>query len=111
MPGDHAQAELRVHTGTIAEFGRAIDALAGRLHDAAARTHRGNPGILAPVFGAVGTDFLAAFAAAHREHEQDLGRLSAALDGMRRAATATAGSYERAVDDTTAHLRAVGGPW
>ncbi|NGP03909.1 hypothetical protein G6038_00110 [Rhodococcus sp. 14C212] len=101
---------VRVRPETIAAFGRTAAALAGRLHDVADDARAADPAPLGTVFGPVGAEFLAAFAATHHAHGAELTRLGDTLDAMGVVAGATAAAYERVVAAQSAQLNAAGTP-
>lgn len=101
---------VRARPGTIAAFGHTAAALGERLHDAAADARAADPAPLGTVFGPVGAEFLAPFAATHRGHGAELTRLGDTFDAMGAIAGATAAAYERVVAAQAARLNAAGAP-
>jgi len=99
-------------SGVIDEFSAATDGFSAvtdgiRAYGVAAATM--GPGPLAPVFGLIGGDFLAAFAAAHGSHTTALHALADTLDGMGAAAHATAAEYDGTDHRVAAAIDAAGG--
>ncbi|EOM75439.1 hypothetical protein DW322_10245 [Rhodococcus rhodnii] len=93
--------DLDVDTGAVADFSAAAAAVAGDLLGAAATAAAAGPALLGPVFGLVGGDFVAAFAAAHADHVCSIERLSAVFSGVSAAADASVSAYT-GTDDATA---------
>lgn len=77
----------------IAGFTAVADAMAAQVAAAGVTTEAGGPAVLGPVFGLIGGDFLAAFAAAHGVHLQSLAQLGTTLTSMGAAAAGSALSY------------------
>lgn len=93
---------VSVDTQGLATIGANIAALPHpALTAAAAVLHDGAPELLGPVFGVVGGDFLAAYAAAHAGHVGSIRELSLVLASMSTAVPRAADSYT-SVDDARA---------
>lgn len=93
----------------IAAYGTTTGVMASELVAAGAGTSGAAPGILGPIFGLVGGDFLAAYAAAHAGHTATIGQLSAVLGTMSGAAGVAAVSYAEADTSNAAALRNAAG--
>ncbi|MFD1811878.1 type VII secretion target [Rhodococcus gannanensis] len=89
-------AEFSAVTEGIRAYGGTATAMASGVRTAAVGTAATGPGVLTPVFGLIGGDFLAAFAAAHASHTAALTALADTLDSMGTAAHATATAYDDA---------------
>ena len=104
MSGHADREAIRIDATAVRRFGDETAGLAGRLHDAAERTRRGDPGTLSVVLGPIGVPVLTALTAAHNAHVHDLDRLGHLLAGMGDAAIASATAYEQAVTETGTRL-------
>lgn len=89
----------------IAAYGATAQVMAGELAAAGANAAVAGPTALGPVFGLIGGDFMAAYAAAHAGHIAAIGQLSAVLGTMSGAAVGSAVSYGEADLDNAAALR------
>ncbi|WP_137724622.1 type VII secretion target [Prescottella subtropica] len=92
-------SELSVTTSGITGFGTTAAGLAGRVGTADSGISADGAGLLGPVFGLIGGDFVAAFDRARAAHSAELGRLAGTWTAMSDAATTTAAAY----DATDAH--------
>lgn len=92
-------SNLSADVAGIAGFSAVADAMAAQVAAAGLATEVHGPATLGPVFGLIGGDFLAAFAAAHGVHLQSLAQLGATLTSMGAAAVSSAAGY--ATTDST----------
>ncbi|MGW5075715.1 type VII secretion target [Rhodococcus sp. NPDC004095] len=88
--------EFSAVTDGIRAYGATATVMAAGVRQAAAGVATVGPGLLTPVFGLIGGDFLAAFATAHGSHTAALDALADTLDSMGAAAHATATVYDGA---------------
>lgn len=93
----------------IAAYGASAGVMASELAAAGAGASGAAPAILGPIFGLVGGDFLAAYAATHAGHLATIGQLSAVLGTMSGAAGVAAVSYAEADTSTATALRGAAG--
>lgn len=98
--------KISVDTEGVAAYGARVGGLAGEMTSAAASAAAADPVLLGPVFGLVGGDFVAAYAAAHAGHVASIGQLSAVLGTIGTAATGAASVYAESDADRAAALRA-----
>ncbi|MCM6777760.1 type VII secretion target [Nocardia sp. CDC159] len=101
--------KISVDTEGVAAYGATADGLAGEMAAAAAGAAGANPVLLGPIFGLVGGDFVAAYAAAHAGHVAAIGELSAVLGTVGAAVTSAAGSYTATDAAGAAGVRAAEG--
>lgn len=87
-------AEFSAVPDGIRGFATAASAMAAHVRTVAAGAAATNPDTLVPVFGIVGGDFLAAYAAAHGRYTGALNELADTLGSIRGAAVAAATAYE-----------------
>ncbi|MCC8928485.1 MULTISPECIES: type VII secretion target [Nocardiaceae] len=92
-----ASAGLQAYSSTAAE-------MAAEMGAAAAATTACGPAVLAPVFGVIGTEFLAAFTGAHVAHAAAIGRLSEVVASIGVAVASSAHEYEATDAQTAASL-------
>jgi hypothetical protein len=85
--------KISVNPEGVVAYGATATGLSGEMTAAAATAAGGDPLLLGPVFGLVGGDFMAAYAAAHAGHVASIGELSAVLGSMSAATTAAAATY------------------
>ena len=78
--------------------------MAAEIAATAAATTACGPVVLAPVFGVIGTEFLAAFTGVHAAHVDALTRLSGTIASIGAQATASAAAYELTDAHTAASL-------
>ncbi|OLT31826.1 hypothetical protein BJF84_26350 [Rhodococcus sp. CUA-806] len=78
--------------------------MAAEMGAAAAATTACGPAVLAPVFGVIGTEFLAAFTGAHVTHAAAIGRLSEVVASIGVAVASSAHEYEATDAQTAASL-------
>ncbi|QNG19490.1 hypothetical protein G4H71_17485 [Rhodococcus triatomae] len=100
--------QLHAETASIAAFGATTAAMSAELHAAGLGAAASGPMLLGPVFGLVGGDFLAAFAAAHAAHLASIERLSGVLAGISAAAIGSAADYDGTEAGNTAALGSAG---
>ncbi|WP_305092259.1 type VII secretion target [Prescottella sp. R16] len=94
-------SEFSATTSGIAAFGTTAAGLAGRVGTAGSGISANGTGLLGPVFGLIGGDFVAAFERARGAHSAELGRLAGTWSAMGDAAATTAAAYD-ATDAYTA---------
>lgn len=100
--------EFSAVTDGIRGFGAAAGATATQVRGAAVGAAAAGPSLLAPAFGLIGGDFVAAFAATQGGHVRALGELAGVLESMSGAASATADAYDAADQGVAAALGATG---
>lgn len=93
----------------IAAYGASTGVMASELAAAGTGAAGAAPAVLGPVFGLIGGDFLAAYAAAHAGHVATIGQLSAVLGTMSGAAGVAAVSYAEADTGIAAALHGAAG--
>ncbi|MFF0500816.1 type VII secretion target [Nocardia aobensis] len=102
--------KISVDTEGVAAYGATAAGLAGEMGVAAAGAAGADPLLLGPIFGLVGGDFVAAYAAAHAGHVAGIGELSAVMGSVGAAATGAAATYSETDAAHAAALRAAEGP-
>ena len=85
--------KLSADMAGIAGFTAIADSMAAQMAAAGAGTAAAGPVLLGPVFGLIGGDFVAAFAAAHTAHVAAIAELTGTLASMGVAAASNAASY------------------
>lgn len=100
--------EFTAVTDGIRAYGTAAAVMASGVRVAAAGAAATGPGLLTPVFGLIGGDFLAAFATAHGAHTAAMTSLADTLERMGVAADATATAYDEADRGVAAAIGAAG---
>ncbi|MBJ8347371.1 type VII secretion target [Antrihabitans sp. YC2-6] len=93
--------DLYVQTGELHGYAGVAAEMASQLTAAGAGTAVAGPALLGPVFGLIGGEFVAAFAAAHSAHVAAITDLASKVAGMGAASVASATDYDGA-DATTA---------
>ncbi|ORI18130.1 hypothetical protein BJI47_19315 [Rhodococcus sp. 1168] len=78
--------------------------MSAHVTSAAAAATACGPAVLTPVFGAIGTEFLAAFTAAHTAHTAALARLAEVLSSIGSAAAGSAAGYQATDTAAAGHL-------
>ncbi|TSE02038.1 hypothetical protein FOS14_01220 [Skermania sp. ID1734] len=101
-------SELWVHTPGLAEYSAAASRLGVELTAAGNSAAAADVGLLGPVFGLIGQDFVAAFASAHAAHIQSLQRLAVVQESLSAAADAATAEYLHTDASNADH---VGGVW
>lgn len=97
--------KISVDTEGVAAYGATATGLAGEMGVAAAGAAGADPLLLGPIFGLVGGDFVAAYAAAHAGHVAGIGELSAVMGSMGTAAAGAATTYSGTDADHAATIR------
>lgn len=100
-------ADLSADVAAVERFGATAAALGADLTAAGAGAASAGPALLTPVFGLIGGDFLAAFAAAHGGHVAAISELARVYDSLGTTATANAAGYSATEQAGTAALRTV----
>ncbi|MFF0817507.1 type VII secretion target [Rhodococcus sp. NPDC003318] len=100
--------EFSAVTDGIRGYGATATTMAAEARAAATGAAAAGPGLLAPVFGVIGGDFLAAFTAAHSSHTAGLTNLADTLDSMGAAASESATAYDEADLGVATGLAAAG---
>ena len=85
--------QLSADAAGIAAYGATAATNAAELTAAAAAVAAAGPGLLDPVFGLIGGDFLAAYATVGSAHIESITKLSATVGSMSAAAQVTAANY------------------
>ncbi|WP_024802384.1 hypothetical protein [Nocardia sp. BMG51109] len=101
--------KISVDTEGVAAYGATAGGLSGEMAMAAARAAGADPLLLGPIFGLIGGDFVAAYAAAHAGHVAGIGELSAVLGSMGAAAAGTAAAHAETDLGNAAAVRATEG--
>ncbi|QSE88380.1 ESX-1 secretion-associated protein [Rhodococcus pseudokoreensis] len=101
-------SEVFVVTDGIRKYGATAAQAAEQISSAAALDLGTNLAALAPVFGPIGADFLASFAAAQANHAASVAELATHYAQTAIAADATAQSYDSVDGANGAALGAVG---
>ncbi|WP_072807215.1 type VII secretion target [Rhodococcoides yunnanense] len=86
--------EIQVQAAGVDAFVASAGALAVETAGAAAAATACGPAVLAPVFGLIGTEFLAAFTGTHTAHTAAVGRLADVLGSIGHAAAAAGVGYD-----------------
>ncbi len=86
--------DLSADMDAIRVFGATCTKLGAELAAAGAGAAAAGPALLAPVFGAVGSEFLDAFAAAHEGQVAAIGELARLYDSLGTTAGANAADYD-----------------
>lgn len=97
--------KISVDTEGVAAYAATATGLAGEMGVAAAGAAGADPLLLGPIFGLVGGDFVAAYAAAHAGHVAGIGELSAVMGSMGAAAAGAATTYAGTDADHAATIR------
>ncbi|WP_225731219.1 MULTISPECIES: hypothetical protein [unclassified Nocardia] len=88
--GEVLMRKMSADTDGIAAYAASAATMSGDMAAIAANAAGSDPLLLAPVFGLIGGDFLAAYAATHAGHVAAIGQLSAVLGSIGGAATTAA---------------------
>ncbi|NLG56466.1 MAG: hypothetical protein GX542_12610 [Rhodococcus sp.] len=99
---------LEANTASIAAFGATTASMAAELQAAAVTAAASSPAMLAPVFGIIGGDFLAAFTAVHTAHLASIEKLSGVLTGISSATVAAGAAYSSSDESNAAALNSAG---
>ena len=99
---------LAVQPAEIRAYGATASTVAAAISSAGAFNLAAHTAALTPVFGTIGTEFLAAFAAAQGTHAASLAELAGHFSATAVAAAATAASYASADRATAAALSVIG---
>ncbi|MFE3195580.1 type VII secretion target [Nocardia sp. NPDC059240] len=97
---------ISIHTPGLATYATTTTALATDVATLTPRAASAAPELLAPTFGLIGTDFLAAYTATHATHVADLLELSAAFANIGTATEEAASTYADHDAQYTTELRA-----
>ncbi len=100
--------EFSAVTDGIRGYAATAADMSAQVRTAAAGAAATGPGLLVPVFGLIGGDFLAAYSAAHGAHTAALSDLAGTLESLGGAATATATAYDEAERGVASGLVASG---
>lgn len=103
--GEALMKRISADTEGIAAYGATAGVMAGEL--AAAGAEPPVPGLLplGPIFGLIGGDFMAAYAATHAGHVAAISQLSAVVSSMSTAAVGAAANYAGTDTDIADLLR------
>ncbi|WP_280262899.1 hypothetical protein [Nocardia wallacei] len=101
--------KVSVDTEGVAAYGATAGGLSAEMAAAAASAAGADPLLLGPIFGLVGGDFVAAYAAAHAGHVAGISELSAVLGSMGVAATGAAVATSESDLGNAAALRSTEG--
>ncbi|WP_176459860.1 type VII secretion target [Rhodococcus sp. 14-2470-1b] len=96
--------EISAVAAGIHAFSSTAGSMAGEVAVAAAATAATGPAVLAPVFGVIGTEFLAAFTAVHSAHTAAVSRLAGTVASIGVAASTSAAGYDITDASTAASL-------
>lgn len=100
-------SEFAADTTAIAAFAARTATMAAQA-DAALASASGDAGIVGPVFGVIGGDFVTAFTAARSAHTRQLDHLASAWAATSTAAARAAAAYEITDSATATDLGATG---
>jgi hypothetical protein len=95
--------------GRIRGYGQTAGTVGTAIASAGALDLGAHLAALSPVFGAIGTEFLGAFGAAHITHTVSIGELASHFDATALAAEAAAAGYESTDLATATAARSVQG--
>lgn len=96
--------DLSVQTDAVAAFAATNAAVAGDIAAAGITDAAGNVAALTPVFGLIGADYLAMFAAAQALQAKDINDLSARFSELSDAAFTTSAQFEITDADNAAGI-------
>lgn len=99
---------IEAHTDAIREYGNHAAAVSAELAHLGTFDLAENLASLTPVFGLVGSEFLAAFAAAQTQHAAGYAQLTAHFAATAQVARGTAAAYERTDRAAADALRGIG---
>lgn len=99
-----SMSDLSVETDALRAFGVTNSGVAGDIAGAGNFDGAANVAAMTPVFGLIGADYLAMFAAAQLLHARDINELSAKYHDMAGAAFSSATNYDVADADNAAAL-------
>jgi hypothetical protein len=85
--------ELVAKTEEIVGYGGVAAEMASTLNKTGAETAAANPAALAPAFGLIGSDFVAAFTAAHATHVASINQLASVVESMGTVAVSNVANY------------------
>lgn len=94
-------AEVAVVSAGLQAYSGTAISMAAQIGSAAAATAGCGPAVLTPVFGIIGTEFLAAFTGAHTAHSAAIARLAEVVGNLGVAVSSSALTYD-ATDTRTA---------
>lgn len=96
--------EISAVSAGVHAYATTMGAAAAQVATAAAATTACGPAVLTPVFGLIGTEFLAAFTGVHTAHGAAVGRLAETVASLGVAASASSAAYDLADTQTAASL-------
>ncbi|NUS45164.1 MAG: hypothetical protein HOV66_26605 [Streptomycetaceae bacterium] len=96
-----SERALSVESAGLSDYSNRAAAVGAELASAAAQASVAGPGLLGPVLGLIGGDFVAAYTAAANAHVDSIARLSTTVASLSAAAKATVAGYH-GVDTSTA---------
>ncbi|VFB01522.1 Protein of uncharacterised function (DUF2580) [Nocardia cyriacigeorgica] len=103
--GEALMKRISADTEGIAAYGATAGVMAGELAAAGAGAAGAGPALLGPIFGLIGGDFMAAYAATHAGHVAAISQLSAVVSSMSTAAVGAAANYAGTDTDIADSLR------
>lgn len=106
--GGTPMADLSVETAAVREFAATNQGVAADIAGTANYDTTQHVVAMTPVFGLIGADYLAMFAAAQVLHARDVNDLSAKVDHIGRAAFGTAATFDDADGSLADTLGALG---
>ncbi|MFF0488152.1 type VII secretion target [Nocardia sp. NPDC004068] len=101
-------SDLSAETDAIRSFAATHEGVAADIAGAADMDTVKNVAAMTPVFGMIGADYLAMFAAAQVLHAKDVNDLSAKVDHLGRAAFGTAAFFDETDGTSAAGITATG---
>ncbi|QCB50614.1 hypothetical protein E5720_03525 [Rhodococcus sp. PAMC28707] len=87
-------AEVSATAAGILAYSATAGTMSAQVTSAAAAATACGPAVLTPVFGAIGSEFLAAFTGTHSAHTAALARLAEVLGSIGSAAAGSAAGYQ-----------------
>ncbi len=97
-------AEVAAVSAGLQAYSGAAVSMAAHIGSVATTTAACGPAVLAPVFGIVGGEFLAAFTGVHTAHSAAIARLSEVVDSLGVAVSSAALAYDATDAQTAASL-------
>ncbi|MFI5775922.1 type VII secretion target [Nocardia sp. NPDC051570] len=101
-------SDLSMEPGAVQAFGATQEGVAADIAGAANMDATKNVAAMTPVFGVIGADYLAMFAAAQVLHCKDVNDLSAKVDHLGKAAFGTVAMFTGTDGSSSAELGGLG---
>ncbi|MFI9506530.1 type VII secretion target [Nocardia sp. NPDC052566] len=93
--------KMSADTEGIAAYAASADVMSGEMAAAGVSAAGAEPALLGPIFGLVGGDFMAAYAAVHAGHVAAIGQLAAVLTSIGGATSVAAAALTETDRSTT----------